>query len=87
MQPTFTTNVCGLKEPSMSVATTIQTTPAWQLRASVTPVRGDQHHLMVTSLVPTARRPEEHVRWLGVFSADELRALRDVIDRALAPAA
>jgi len=67
--------------------TTIQSTPAWQLRASITPVRGDQHHLMVTSLVPTARRPEEHVRWQGVFSADELRALRDVIDRAIAQAA
>lgn len=66
---------------------TIQSTPAWQLRASVTPVRGDQHHLMVTSLVPTARRPEEHVRWQGVFSTHELRALRDIIDRALAPAA
>ena len=45
---------------------TIQSTPAWQLRASVTPVSGDQHHLMVTSLVPTARRPEEHGRWQGV---------------------
>jgi len=87
MQPTFTANVCGLKERTMSIATTIQTTPAWHLRASVTPVRGDQHHLMVTSLVPTARRPEEHVRWQGVFSADELRALRDVIDRAIATAA
>ena len=64
MQPTFTANVCGLKEPAMSIVTTIQTTPSWQLRASVTPVRDNQHHLMVTSLVPTARRPEEHVRCL-----------------------
>jgi hypothetical protein len=61
----------------------IQSTPAWQLRASVSPAQGDQHHFMVTSLVPTARRPEEHVQWQGMFSADELRALRDVIDRAL----
>lgn len=61
----------------------IQSTPVWQLRASVTPARDDQHHFMVTSFVPTARRPEEHVRWQGMFTADELRALRDVIDRAL----
>lgn len=61
----------------------IQSTPAWQLRASVTPARGDQHHLMVTSFVPTARRPEEHVRWQAVFTAGELRALRDVIEQAL----
>lgn len=66
---------------------TFQSTPAWQLRASVTPVSGDLHHLMVTSLVPTARRPQEHVRWQGVFSAQELRALRDIIDSALAPSA
>jgi len=65
----------------------IQSTPAWQLRASVTPVRGDQLHVMVTSFVPTARRPEEHVRWQGSFTADELRALRDVIDQALEVAA
>jgi hypothetical protein len=62
----------------------IQSIPSWQLRASVTPCRDDQHHLMVTSLAPAARRAEEHVRWQGVFSVDELCALRDVIERALA---
>lgn len=61
----------------------IQSTPAWQLRASVTPVRDDQLHVMVTSFVPTARRPEEQVRWQAVLTGDELRALRDIIDRAL----
>jgi hypothetical protein len=81
MQPTFTANVCGDQESTMHAI--IQTTPTWRLRASVTPVRDDQHHLMVTSLVPTARRPEEQVRWQGVFSSAELRALRDVIDQAL----
>lgn len=66
--------------------TIIQSTPAWQLRASITPIRGDQHHLMVTSLVPTARRPQEHVRWQAQLSVDELRSLRDIIDRALVQA-
>lgn len=61
----------------------IQSAPAWQLRASVTPVRGDQLHVMVTSLVPTARRPEEQVRWQALLTANELRALRDIIDQAL----
>lgn len=61
----------------------IQSTSAWQLRASITPVRGDQHHVMVTSFVPTARRPEERVRWQAQLSIAELRVLRDVIDQAL----
>ena len=61
----------------------IQSTPAWHLRASITPICGDQHHLMVTSFVPTARRPQEHVRWQAQLSVDELRCLRDVIDQAL----
>jgi hypothetical protein len=66
--------------------TIIQSTPAWQLRASITPICGDQHHLMVTSLVPTARRAQEHVRWQAQLSVDELRSLRDIIDKALAQA-
>jgi hypothetical protein len=64
----------------------IQSTPAWQLRASVQPVCHDQHHLMVTRSVPSDRRGEEFVRWQAVFTADELRALRDVIDQALVQA-
>jgi hypothetical protein len=60
-----------------------QSTSAWQLRASITPLRGDQRHIIVTSFVPTARRPEEHVQWQAQLSIDELRALRDVIDQAL----
>jgi hypothetical protein len=62
--------------------TTFQSTPTWQLAASIkaTPYG---HHLAITSLVPTARRPEHQVKFAGTFTADELRALRDTIDQAL----
>ncbi|MBK7615643.1 MAG: hypothetical protein IPJ08_14640 [Burkholderiales bacterium] len=62
--------------------TTIQASQTWQLAAEVT-VTPYGHHLLITSLVPTARRPEQQVRFSGLFSTDELRALRDVIDREL----
>lgn len=62
--------------------TTFQSTPTWQLDAKVTATPYG-HHLMITSFVPTARRPEHQVKFSGIFSTDELRALRDVIDREL----
>lgn len=62
---------------------TIQSNPSWQLKAIVKPIQGDQHHLLISSYVPTARRPEEQVRFTGIFTSDELRRLRDVIDQAL----
>lgn len=62
----------------------IQSNPCWQIDASVKPVTGDQHHLLITSFVPTARRPEHQVRFSGTFTVDELRRLRDVLDGALA---
>ena len=61
----------------------IQSTPSWQLDATITAIGADQHHLKITSLVPTARRPEHQVKFGGTFSTDELRRLRDVIDQAL----
>ena len=61
----------------------VQSNPCWQVDASVTPVGGDQHHLLITSLIPTARRPEHQVRFSGTFTVDELRRLRDVLDQAL----
>ena len=59
-----------------------QETPAWQLAAHVasTPYG---HHLIISSFVPTARRPEHQVKFSGTFSTVELRALRDTIDQAL----
>lgn len=62
--------------------TTFQQTPSWQLDARIgqTPYG---HHLIISSFVPTARRPEHQVKFSGTFSTDELRRLRDVIDQAL----
>jgi hypothetical protein len=59
-----------------------QETPTWQLAAHVAPTAYG-HHLIISSFVPTARRPEHQVKFSGTFSADELRALRDTISAAL----
>lgn len=64
----------------------IQDTPAWQLDARIghTPYG---HHLIISSFVPTARRPEHQVKFQATLSTDELRRLRDVIDQVLEAAA
>ena len=61
---------------------TFQSTPAWQLDVQVnaTPYG---HHLVISSFVPTARRPEQHVQFSGTFSGDDLRVLRGTLDEAL----
>ena len=64
----------------------IQSTPAWQLDVTITPTRYGQH-LLISSLVPTARRPTHHVQFSGTFSKEELRTLRDAIDQSLLEAA
>ncbi len=60
-----------------------QSNPCWQLAASVqsTP---QGHHLIISSFVPTARRPEHQVKFSGTFSHAELRQLAEVVTRALA---
>lgn len=65
------------------MSTTFQSTQTWQLDATVRPITGQQFHLLISSFVPTARRPEHQVKFSGTFTTDELRALRDVIDQAL----
>lgn len=62
--------------------TVIQATSAYELSVGLnkTPTG---HHLQLVSYVPSARRPEHQVRFSGTFSLDELRALRDAINRAL----
>lgn len=55
-----------------------------QLDATVKPLGADQHHLLITSVIPTARRPEHQVRYSSDLTTAELRRLRDVIDQALA---
>ncbi len=60
-----------------------QSSPVWQVAAQVTPVPYGGHHLIISSYVPTARRPEHQVKFSGTFTVSELHELRDTIDRAL----
>lgn len=60
-----------------------QSSESWQLEAVIKPVQGAQHHLLISSLVPTARRPQHHVQFSSILTTEELRRLRAVIDDAL----
>jgi len=60
----------------------IQSTPAYELSADIIPTPYG-HNLKLISFVPSARRPEEQVKFQGLFSSAELTALRDCINRAL----
>ena len=59
-----------------------QSTPVWQLAASVTPTEYG-NYLLISSFIPTARRPEHHVKFAATLSFAELRKLRDTINHAL----
>lgn len=59
-----------------------QNSAAWQLAAHVAPTPYG-HHLIISSFVPTARRPEHQVKFSGTFSRQELQALRDALNEAL----
>jgi hypothetical protein len=61
----------------------IQATPAYQLSVDISDT-DHGHSLRFISFVPTARRPEEQVRFQGLFRTAELTALRNRIDQALA---
>jgi hypothetical protein len=64
----------------------IQATPAYELSIDInTSAHG--HSLRLISFVPTARRPEDQVKFQGVFSTAELKSLRDALNQALAPEA
>ena len=64
----------------------IQATPAYDLSVDIaTSAHG--HSLRLISFVPTARRPEDQVKFQGVFSTAELKSLRDALNQALAPEA
>ena len=60
----------------------IQSNTSWQLAASVqsTP---QGHHLIISSFIPTARRPEHQVKFSGTFSTSELRELQEIVSAAL----
>lgn len=62
--------------------TTIQSTPAYELHADLTRTEHG-HNLKFISFVPTARRPEQQVKFQGLFTSAELRVLRDLIDQSL----
>jgi hypothetical protein len=64
----------------------IQTTPAYEVSVDIaTTAHG--HNLRLISFVPTARRPEDQIKFQGVFSTLELKSLRDALNQALAPEA
>lgn len=60
----------------------IQDTPAYQLSIELTPTPLG-HSLRLVSFVPTARRPEEQVKFQGNFTAQELSALHAALGQAL----
>ena len=61
----------------------IQATPAYQLSVNISDT-DHGHSLRFISFVPTARRPEEQVRFQGLFSTAELKSLSDALNQALA---
>ena len=60
----------------------IQATPAYELRADISATTHGYDFRFIT-FVPTARRPEEHMKFQGLFSAAELAALRELIAAVL----
>jgi hypothetical protein len=60
----------------------IQATPAYELSIDLTTTPLG-HSLRLISFVPTARRPEDQVKFQGVLSAAELKALRDALNQSL----
>ena len=60
----------------------IQATPAYELSIDIT-TSAHGHSLRLISFVPTARRPEDQVKFQGVFSTAELKSLRDALNQVL----
>ena len=60
----------------------IQATPAYELSADIASSRHG-HSLRLISFMPTARQPQERVKFQAVFSTAELLALRALLDQAL----
>ena len=70
-------------ELSQPVQAKLLSGPAYELRAEIRHTAYG-HHVRLLSFVPSARRPEEQVKFQGLFSTDQLRALRDLIDLEIA---
>lgn len=62
--------------------TTFQATDAYELIAQVSATPYG-HELKLISHVPCANRPEEQVKFQGLFSDSELRALNNFLTAAL----
>lgn len=62
--------------------TTLRTSHVNSLSAAVVPLDGG-YHFMFTTRAAHSRTTEERVRFQQQFSANELRALRDLIDMQL----
>ena len=79
--PSPTRLECTIDSPQ-PVQASLLCGPAYELRAEIhqTPY---VHHVRFFSFVPPARRPEEQVKFQGLFSTDQLRVLRDLIDREI----
>lgn len=60
----------------------IQATAAYELSIDIT-TSAHGHSIRLISFVPTARRPEDQVRFQGVFTTAELQSLRDALNQAL----
>ena len=60
----------------------VQASAAYELSADITPTPYG-HHLRIISRIPTARRPQDQVQFQGLFSRQDLLALRDCIEGAL----
>jgi hypothetical protein len=60
----------------------IQATPAHELSVDIS-TTAHGHSLRLFSFVPTARRPEDQVKFRGLFSTSELKSLRDALNQAL----
>jgi hypothetical protein len=61
----------------------IQATSAYELSIDLTTTTLG-HSLRLISFVPTARRPEEQVKFQGVFTTAEIEALRNALNQLLA---
>jgi hypothetical protein len=61
----------------------VQCTDAFELSASVTNHEPYGFNFQFISFIPSANRPEEHIRFQGQFSQKELIALRDFLDAAI----
>jgi hypothetical protein len=65
-----------------SVQATLLSWPAYELRAEISNT-AHGHHVRFLSFFPSARRPQEQVKFQGLFSTDQLRALPDLIDQEI----